>query len=79
MTNILITGTAGFIGFHLTRLLLEQGHTVNGFDGTTDYYEPELKQRRHQMLPQNARFSCTEAMLEDIETLTKAPKAFSQT
>ena len=76
MTNILITGTAGFIGYHLSKLLLEQGHTVHGFDGMTDYYEPELKQRRHQMLLQNARFSCTEAMLEDMDALTNCAEGF---
>lgn len=36
--NIFITGTAGFIGFHLAKLLLEQGHTVHGYDGMADYY-----------------------------------------
>lgn len=76
MTKILITGTAGFIGFHLAKLLLEQGHWVHGFDGMTDYYEPALKQRRHQMLLQNAQFTCTETMLEDMDALTHCAAAF---
>ena len=38
-TPVLITGTAGFIGFHLARLLLDRGVPVIGFDGMTDYYE----------------------------------------
>ena len=76
MTKILITGTAGFIGYHLAQLLLDQGHQVHGFDGMTDYYEPELKQRRHQMLLQNAQFTCTEAMLEDMDALTHCANSF---
>ena len=76
MTKILITGTAGFIGYHLAQLLLYQGHQVHGFDGMTDYYDPALKQRRHQMLLQYAQFSCTEAMLEDMDALTRCADAF---
>lgn len=76
MKKILITGTAGFIGFHLAKLLLGQGHRVHGFDGMTDYYDLELKQRRHQMLLQNANFGCTEAMLEDVLSLQKCAADF---
>lgn len=65
MTKILITGTAGFIGFHLARLLLAEGVRVHGYDGMTDYYDVRLKQRRHAMLHQDPGFSATEGMLED--------------
>lgn len=64
-TRVLITGTAGFIGYHLARLLLAEGFTVHGYDGMTDYYDVRLKQRRHAMLLQHPRFAATEAMLED--------------
>ncbi|MCU0855101.1 MAG: GDP-mannose 4,6-dehydratase, partial [Rhodobacteraceae bacterium] len=69
MTRVFITGTAGFIGYHLAALLLEEGMTVHGLDGMTDYYDVALKRRRHQMLFQSARFSAVEAMLEDAGTV----------
>ena len=65
MNRVLITGTAGFIGFHLANLLLTEGFRVHGYDGMTDYYDVALKQRRHAMLLQNPGFSATEGMLED--------------
>ncbi len=39
LKRILITGTAGFIGFHLAKLLLAEGFVVHGYDGMTDYYD----------------------------------------
>ncbi|MCL7464677.1 NAD-dependent epimerase/dehydratase family protein [Phaeovulum sp. NW3] len=65
MKRVLITGTAGFIGFHLARLLLAEGWCVHGYDGMTDYYDVALKQRRHAILLQNPNFTATEGMLED--------------
>ena len=63
--RVLITGTAGFIGFHLARLLLAQGWVVHGYDGMTEYYDVALKRRRHAMLLQTQGFTATEALLED--------------
>lgn len=74
--RILVTGTAGFIGFHLSQLLLSQGHIVGGYDGMTDYYDVRLKQRRHAMLNQHEGFSATESMLEDQEKLGDAISNF---
>lgn len=67
--TVLITGSAGFIGYHLTQLLLSKGVAVVGYDGMTDYYDVRLKQRRHQMLLQNQNFRAQEGMLEDLERL----------
>jgi UDP-glucuronate 4-epimerase len=75
--KILITGTAGFIGFHLARQLLAAGHAVHGYDGMTSYYDVTLKQKRHAMLLQSPGFSATEAMLEDVATLDRVADDFA--
>ena len=77
MRKVFITGTAGFIGFHLAQLLLDEGFRVHGFDGMTDYYDVKLKQRRHQMLLQNPHFSMTEGMLEDNALITQVTDDFA--
>ena len=46
MTKVLVTGSAGFIGFHLTKALLDRGFDVVGVDNLNDYYDPALKQDR---------------------------------
>lgn len=77
MRKVFITGTAGFIGFHLAQLLLAEGFRVHGYDGMTDYYDVTLKQRRHQMLLQNPNFSTTEGMLEDVTLLNQVTDDFA--
>ncbi|KUJ81022.1 GDP-mannose 4,6-dehydratase [Ruegeria profundi] len=50
MQSVLITGSAGFIGFHLSKLLLAHGFRVVGLDDLNDYYDVSLKEARHDML-----------------------------
>lgn len=77
MRKVFITGTAGFIGFHLAQLLLDEGFRVHGFDGMTDYYDVKLKQRRHQMLLQYPHFTMTEGMLEDDPLIAQVTDDFA--
>jgi len=65
MKKVLITGTAGFIGFHLAGLLLSQRYSVRGIDGFTDYYDVRLKRHRHEILSRHPSFSSAEGLLED--------------
>lgn len=67
-----ITGTAGFIGFHLARRLLDLGHEVTGFDGMTDYYDIRLKRQRLDILKAFQGYRHIEAMLEDFQKLEAA-------
>lgn len=75
-TRVFITGTAGFIGYHLAQRMLETGHSVMGYDGMTDYYDVALKRKRHAMLLEHRGFRHVEAMLEDKKTLDAAVDRF---
>ncbi|ASW07416.1 NAD-dependent epimerase [Rhizobium sp. 11515TR] len=68
----LITGTAGFIGFHLARRLLDEGHFVVGFDGMTPYYDVKLKEKRTAILARSNGFKAVTGMLEDKTALDRA-------
>ncbi|MBL8597601.1 MAG: GDP-mannose 4,6-dehydratase [Devosia sp.] len=74
--KVFITGSAGFIGFHLARRLLGEGHTVFGLDSFSPYYDVNLKRRRHAMLAAESAFSATECALEDRARVTEAVAAF---
>jgi UDP-glucuronate 4-epimerase len=63
--KILITGAAGFIGFHTSRALLQQNATVIGFDNCNDYYDPQLKQDRLAILEPYKNFHFVKGDLVD--------------
>ena len=75
MSRALITGSAGFIGFHLAERLLGNGWQVDGLDGITDYYDPDLKRRRHAKLRKHGGFTAHELMLEDMAGLMEVGRA----
>jgi len=70
--KVLVTGSAGFVGFHLAHRLLAEGHQVAGFDGFTEYYEMRLKRLRHEMLSALPGFTPIEAKLEDKPAVFEA-------
>jgi UDP-glucuronate 4-epimerase len=70
--RFLITGTAGFIGFHLARRLLDDGHEVTGFDGMTAYYDVSLKEARVAILAGRNGYHHVTGMLEDRGALDAA-------
>ena len=75
--SVLVTGAAGFIGFHLSTRLLQRGTAVVGFDNLNPYYDPALKRARLERLRQTAErtgtpFTLIEADLEDGEAVAAA-------
>ena len=69
MATYLVTGTAGFIGFHVANKLLADGHQVVGYDNLNDYYPVVLKQARHAELGKLDGFTAIEADLCDLRKL----------
>jgi UDP-glucuronate 4-epimerase len=75
-TKILITGSSGFIGFHLSKKLLEKGNIVHGFDSMNNYYDVKLKKARYEILKKDKNFSFTKSKLENKKTLEKVFNKF---
>jgi UDP-glucuronate 4-epimerase len=71
MTPILVTGAAGFIGFHLARRYLDAGRPVIGFDNLNDYYDVTLKHARLGVLKQYPAFQFVHADLADVAALNR--------
>ena len=67
--KILVTGAAGFIGFHTSRVLLDKEHEVIGFDNINEYYDPDLKNSRLKILKQYPNFKFHKKNLEDKEAI----------
>ena len=69
--HVLVTGAAGFIGFHVARALLARGDTVVGFDNVNDYYDPTLKEARLALLRKEPGFVFVKGGLEDEAAVRK--------
>ena len=67
--NILVTGAAGFIGFHTARLLLDRGDKVIGLDNLSPYYDPKLKEARLAQLARHNDFHFVKADLKDRDAV----------
>ena len=70
MKTYLVTGAAGFIGFHTSQRLLKQGARVIGLDNLNTYYEVKLKEDRLRQLTENSNFSFVSADLSDRDAVT---------
>ncbi len=70
--KVFVTGGAGFIGFHLSKALLEKGYHVVGYDNLNDYYEVTLKEDRLAILRGYGNYSFVKGDLADAEMLNKA-------
>lgn len=73
---IVVTGSAGFIGFNLSRKLLDQGYKVIGIDNFNDYYNVKLKEARSEVLKQHANFTEKKMDLADREGLAEVFKKY---
>jgi UDP-glucuronate 4-epimerase len=69
--RILVTGAAGFIGFHVARRLLSDGHEIVGLDSVNHYYDVRLKEARLKLLQEHPRFEFVRAALTDPEAMNQ--------
>jgi UDP-glucuronate 4-epimerase len=74
--KFLVTGAAGFIGFHTSKRLLEEGHQVAGLDNLNEYYDPNLKLARLEVLKNFSEFSFHRQDLADAKALCELVSAF---
>src|SRR6266498_539659 len=69
--RILVTGAAGFIGFHVANRLLAEGHEVVGLDSVNQYYDVRLKEARLALLQKHRSFEFVRAALADPEAMNQ--------
>jgi UDP-glucuronate 4-epimerase len=70
-TKVLVTGAAGFIGFHLSKALVKSNYSVTGIDNLNEYYDPKLKQARLDILNQYENFSFHKIDLGDASAISE--------
>ena len=71
MKKILITGSAGFIGMHISKRLIEEGYYIIGIDNFNDYYDVSLKEKRNEILNKYDNYEIHRCSLEDINAIEK--------
>ena len=71
MKTYLVTGAAGFIGFHVSRALLERGDRVIVLDNLNDYYDVSLKEARLGLLEDNEQFTFYKEDLANLDGLAR--------
>ena len=77
--KILITGAAGFIGFHLSKKLLDQSYQIIGIDNLNEYYDPSLKQSRLEILGKYNNFNFQKVDLKDKAEVDNIFKTYQPT
>ena len=75
MTKVLVTGAAGFIGFHLAKALLDRGDEVVGLDNLNDYYDVNLKKARLEILKESPNYRHVKENLEDRKAVAELFRA----
>ncbi len=76
MKKILVTGSSGFIGFHVSKLLLDKGNSVLGIDSMNNYYDVNLKIKRNELLQKNKNFEFNKLNMTDFNKLNESIKIF---
>ena len=74
--KILVTGSAGFIGYHLCKSLLDDDYEILGIDNTNDYYDPKLKHARLNQLAPYKNFTFEKIDIADRKSLARSFKSF---
>ena len=74
--KIFLTGSSGFIGFHLSKYLLEKGHTICGFDSMNSYYDINLKKSRLKILNKYKKFFFIKGRIENKKKISTSISKF---
>ena len=70
--KIFITGSSGFIGFSVSKKLLDEGHFVHGFDSMNNYYDVKLKNNRKKILEEYKKFSFSKGRIENYKAINQS-------